>query len=768
MPNNTIGEAYLQIKPSMDGISKDIQSAMGDAGSKGSISFGSAFSSGLKKLGTVALSATAAATTAVGAFGTQAIKAFANFEQLEGGVQKLYGKAADEIMKYANQAYKTSGMSANDYMETATSFSASLINSLGGDMSKAAEMTDVAMRAMSDNVNTFGSDFESVQNAFKGFSKANFTMLDNLKLGYGGTKEEMERLLRDAEKYGKLATGSLKVKNFSDIITAVQLVQEKLNVAGTTAKEAMTTIEGSATATKAAWQNVITALGRGEGLDDALNGFFDSMFGKEEGNGLLNQLLPRIRTSIESIGKFIEKASPVIAEKVPAILKAVVPPLLRSASVLISKLGQEAMKRLPQLVKTGMNLLLKVADGIVTNLPTVLKKFSGIVQQIVKILADPNAVRQLTQAAISLLLSFGKSLADNIDVLFDAAWTIVTELGKAIIDNLPELWNVASKIVRNLVNAIEEKMPAAIPLFEQLMAIFETLGNVIISVVGWITNFIEWLNSGSTAAEVLKNVIGGLVITIGAAILAYKTYATVMAIIKAATTAWTAAQTLLNAVLTANPIGMVIAAIAALAALIIYCWNNVEGFADYISSIPGAVAELARTIWDGIKSFFGAIPEFFRGVYETITGFFKGIIDKALNWGSDLIKNFKEGILKKWEDLKAGIKGIAEGIKSFLGFSEPEEGPLSNFHTYAPDMMRLFAQGIKDNESLVYDQIADTFDFGGKLGDFGIVADGTQNLNLGGTIRLEGVNNQGEFIAASEYAIEEIITNILKREARMA
>lgn len=629
MPNNnTIGEAYLQIKPSMDGISKDIQSAMGDAGSKGSSSFGSAFASGLKKIGTVALSATAAATTAVSAFGAQAVKAFGSFEQLEGGVKKLYGDAADEIMKYADQAYKTSGMSANDYMETATSFSASLINSLGGDVSKAAQMTDVAMRAMSDNVNTFGSDFESVQNAFKGFSKGNFTMLDNLKLGYGGTKEEMERLLRDAEKYGKLAEESLKADSFSDIITAVQLIQEKLNVAGTTGKEAMTTIEGSATATKAAWENLITAIGRGEGIDKSFDALFNSLFGEKSGEGLVNQIIPRVQTVIEGIGSFVAKAGPVIAKAVPQLVSTVLPVLTTSISDTLETLLSVITTILP--------------DLIASLLPVVATSAISLIGSLAKILIDCLPI--LAEVAFQAILELAQGLAASLPTLIPYIVDVVLGIADYLVDNIDLIIDAAGQLIVGLAEGLINAVPV----------LLEKLPIIIIKIVGGILEGIP------------KLIIAGL--------------------------------------------------------------------------------EIIGALWEGIKNG----------------------ISSAFEWGADLISNFVKGIFSGVGKLWDVVKSIAGGIADFLGFSEPDEGPLSNFHTYAPDMMKLFAKGIKDNESLVYDQIADSFDFGGKLGDFGVVADENRTVNLGGTIRIEGVNNQGEFLAASEYAIEEIITNIMKREARMA
>jgi hypothetical protein len=207
-----LGKAYVQIVPSAQGIKGSIESVIGgeaesagkSAGGKLSGAIGGALGGlgGVLKVGLgAAVAGVTAAGGAVAAFGKSAVDSYANYEQLVGGVDKLYGDASGKIQQFADEAYKTSGMSANQYMETATSFSAALVNSLGGDVNKAADMTDVAMRAMSDNANVFGSDLGSVQNAFQGFAKQNYTMLDNLKLGYGGTKSEMERLIADANEY---------------------------------------------------------------------------------------------------------------------------------------------------------------------------------------------------------------------------------------------------------------------------------------------------------------------------------------------------------------------------------------------------------------------------------------------------------------------------------------------------------------------------------------------------------------------------------------
>lgn len=266
--------------------SKGAESGLSKLGSKVG-----GFASGVGKAVTAA---TAAGVVAIGNLVKKSVEAYGEYEQLVGGVTKLYGTAGMSLEQYADsigqsteqatekfiqlgkaqtmvfenasEAYKTAGMDMNKYMDLATQFSASLINALGGDTVAAAEKTDIAIRAISDNVNTMGSNVEDVSNAFKGFSKQNYTMLDNLKLGYGGTKTEMERLIKDANEYGKTIgrVNELSIDSFADVVDAIQLIQEKQGIAGTTAKEAATTIQGSLKATQSAWNNLLIAMAEPE------------------------------------------------------------------------------------------------------------------------------------------------------------------------------------------------------------------------------------------------------------------------------------------------------------------------------------------------------------------------------------------------------------------------------------------------------------------------------------------------------------------------
>lgn len=387
-------------------------------------SVSSGIKSDLSSAASAAAKATSAAIAATGAavvkIGKQAFDAYSSYEQLSGGVDKLFGNASEQLKQYAQEAYKTSGMSANQYMEQATSFSAALISSLGGDQQKAAEMTDVAMRAMSDNVNVYGSNMEDVQNAFQGFAKQNYTMLDNLKLGYGGTKQEMERLIADANEYAA-ATGrasDLSIDSFADIVQAIQLIQEKQGIAGTTAKEAATTIEGSINMTKAAWVNLLTELGKQDGDIPAR----------------MQELMESVTNVVSNVEPVFERAAEGIAQAAPTLI----PVLIQSAADIIQTLADNLppilqdlllalISVLPQLVETSIQLFMgilqalvevapQIVDGLVTLLETLIDKLPEYLPQLIAVSMEffQAIAFALLQKAPEILALLGRSLIDMV------------------------------------------------------------------------------------------------------------------------------------------------------------------------------------------------------------------------------------------------------------------------------------------------------------------------------------------------------------------
>lgn len=337
-----------------------------------------------------------ACATAVGALAAKAVTAYGEFEQLKGGVETLFGakgaKTVEEyakyvgkdvsavkdeyknlldveakVIKYANDAYKTAGLSANDYMSTVTSFSASLIQSLGGDTKKAADLANKAIIDMSDNANKMGTDMGMIQNAYQGFAKQNYTMLDNLKLGYGGTKSEMERLLKDA---GELANTKFDISSYADVIEAIHVIQENMGITGTTAKEANFTIQGSLNAAKAAWGNLMPALIKGgDDLDQCIDNLIESIVGFEDETGklqggLLNNLMPALEKGLEGIGNLVERIAPIIEEHLPGLIDRILPPLIRAGTSLFIGLAKALPNIIAILIKELPNIARMLGEGI--------------------------------------------------------------------------------------------------------------------------------------------------------------------------------------------------------------------------------------------------------------------------------------------------------------------------------------------------------------------------------------------------------------------
>lgn len=444
-------------------------------------SFGDKLKNGIAggaKLGAAAIGSMAvAAGSAAAAIGKSALDSYSNYEQLAGGVKKLYGDASDEMMRYANQAYLTSGKSANEYMQTATSFSASLIKSLGGDTAKAAELTDVAMKAISDNVNTFGSDASAVEGAIQGLSRQNYTMLDNLKLGYAGSAQGMLELINDSGVLGKTLKDTSELANvgFDQMILAIEEVQKQQGIAGATSKEAMTTIEGSATATKAAWENVITAIGSGEGIAEASGGLITALFGENEGEGLVNQVLPRVEAIMQGISTFLVEASPMllsslekiigtVADTLPGTVMTIIPVIYEAVSSIISTLFNYIMSNLPTMMSAGVSLLQGIVSGISSNLPTMLQTGISMLSQFLATIMDymPQLIvagGQLIVSLVSGLIQSIPSLLDGIGNILSSMWNAFVDydwlsLGKSIIDGIAQGISNFGSIIGNKLREI--------------------------------------------------------------------------------------------------------------------------------------------------------------------------------------------------------------------------------------------------------------------------------------------------------------------------
>lgn len=386
------------------------------------------FKNGLATAAKVGAAAVGAAATGIAVLTKNALNNYAEYEQLVGGVDTLFKDSSAKVQEYAANAYKTAGLSANEYMDTVTSFSASLLQSLGGDTEAAADMANVAITDMSDNANKMGTDMASIQNAYQGFAKQNYTMLDNLKLGYGGTKEEMQRLIDDANalnaSQGKYTNYS--IESYADIVSAIHDVQVEMGIYETTTDEASTTIQGSVSSMKAAWGNLLVGI-----ADDNANfktlteQFVDSLVTVGE------NIIPRINIIIQGLTQLITEASQTIIPLAVQIL----------------------LENLPSIVAAGMDLIIALVSGILDNIDMLIDCVLEMVDVIVDKLIDN--LPKLIDGGIRLIAALANGLIRAIPNLVSKIPQIISSIVKGLISGIPAIFDVGKNIVEGLWNGIK-------------------------------------------------------------------------------------------------------------------------------------------------------------------------------------------------------------------------------------------------------------------------------------------------------------------------
>lgn len=657
---------WVNIVPTVKGlkgaVSDGLKGADNDAATAGSL-MGGKLKAAFGKV--VAGIGAAAVGKQILDLGKSAFQAYSDFEQLSGGVAKLYGDAGMDVQQYAAaqgksvsevtatwqrnnaaqatvmnnaaQAFKTCGMSANDYMQQATSFSAALINSLGGDTQKAAAMTDVAMRAMSDNINTFGSSAEDVSNAFNGFAKQNYTMLDNLKLGYGGTKEEMQRLIDDANEWGAAngEASDLSIDSFADVVQAIQQIQEKQQIAGTTSREAASTIEGSMNSAKAAWTNLLTELGKADGnVKQAVRQLFDS------GVQVLKNALPRI-------GQIVSGA--------------------------LSAVGLDGASQLTENITSHFGAIYNRAKQV----------FDGV-SNLVSSVANSAGMKQLTGA-------FG-TLWGAIQQLAGTAQGVLSP----IVDNIKALAEKSGLIngtgIQGLATTISGSLSGA--------------ANVVKTVADALKAIADW--ASQHAAAVQSALVG-----VGVGLAVFKIGSTIATVVSGlqgfslAAQAAAVAQGILNAVMAVNPFVLIATLIAGVVAALVYfftqtdqgkaawqsfcstlsnAWNGVcAWFSNSLNSIKqwfGNAGSSIKNAWNGVIGWFAGVPGriagCFAGVGGRIAGYFydargriTGIFSTAGSWlsnaGAAIMNGFLGGLRAAWGRVTSFVGGIAGWIKEHKG-----------------------------------------------------------------------------------------------------
>lgn len=654
------GRIIIDTSIDSNGAEKGIKSLSGKLGS-------------LAKTGAAAITGlVTAASAAVTALATVSIKQYAEFEQLVGGVETLFKDSSDTVKKYADNAYKTAGLSANEYMSTITGFTASLLQGLGGDTKKAAEIGNQAVTDMSDNANKMGTSMEMIQNAYQGFAKQNYTMLDNLKLGYGGTKEEMQRLLADASK---LSGMEYSIGNFSDIIEAIHVVQTELDITGTTAKEASTTIEGSFNAMKSAWTNALVGMSDDTAdFDTLIENLVDSIgtFGEN--------ILPRIKIAINGITKLFDG----LVKKLPSLINSILPELLNSGIDIVKNLISGIQAGLPSLINTALDIIMSLIDGIIEVMPMLLE--IGLQALITLGQGIAQNLPTLIPTIVNLIISMCDMIIANLPLIVDVAIDIILALVQGIINALPTLVQEVPRIINSFASGIYNALPQILKagvdiivmlvkgLIDSIPIIIQNLPQIIMAIINAFT-LVNWASIGKnlvtgigTGIKSMFSNIGGIAKELGSGV--------VNAIKGIFTTGGSIGSNLISAISSgiSSMLGGIVNIARGLGNSVINSLKNILGW-DSAASIG---SNLIRGIWNGISNMSGWIINLIGGfadsVISSIKGFF-GIhspsrvmrdligtnIVKGIGVGVDIeTPNLEKDIDSNMANLVAKMKGTVD------------------------------------------------------------------------------------------------------------
>ena len=455
---------------------------------------------------------------------------FAEYEQLVGGVDTLFKTANKTVMAYAENAYKTAGMSANEYMNTITSFSASLIQSLGGDTEKAAEVGNMAITDMSDNANKMGTSMEMIQNAYNGFAKQNYTMLDNLKLGYGGTAGEMARLINDSGVLGdtvKVTASTVNSVSFDKMIEAIHVVQERLGITGTSAEEASKTVQGSVNSMKSAWSDLVTGMANENADIEALIGNFISSAGTA-----LENLMPVVVNALSNIANVVKGIIPVmiksfvdifnsLAKELPGIVKELLPALLQGLRELFNGLYQVLpefvqmiVDSMPMIMDAIVQLLSQLVEAIPTIIPQLIEALTNLVTTIAIQLTRPDFLQLLLQGALTLFTSLIRAIPQILTSLIQALPQIITNIIQFLTDpaNIMMIIQAAVELFFGLVQAVPQILGALLGAFGELVGnLWEGIKNMFGEFAANFGNFIGniFKNAINGVLQFIENIING-------------------------------------------------------------------------------------------------------------------------------------------------------------------------------------------------------------------------------------------------------------------
>ena len=608
-----LAKAYVQIIPSAQGIGGQIKKELGGevepAAEETGVSAGQKLFGAIKKI---------AAAAGIGKVIKDSIVAGADLEQSIGGIETLFKESADQVIANAKRAYQTAGMSANDYMELTTSFSASLLSSLGNDTAKAADVADMAMTDMSDNANKMGTNMEDIKNAYQGFAKQNYTMLDNLKLGYGGTQNEMKRLLEDARKI----TGvTYDIDNLADVYQAIHVIQGELDITGTTAKEAASTISGSLNAMKAAYQNVMGNLALGEDIGPSLNALKETTVTFVRDNLLpaAVNVVSALPTALVSLAA--QLAAPMLHAGVQAVLSlaagltSAIPELLREATKALEGIVNAIITGVPALINAGMLLLNGLAQGLLEAVPELLAALPGIVDNLTTTLAA--FLPQFISAVNLLVMGVAQALPTAIQQIVAVLPTLIDSLINVLLTLMPEIVDAGLALLSALVADLPEIISAVAAAIPEIV---DAIVNAILSSIPLLID---------AGIQLLTMLVGNLPAIINGIVSALPTII----------------NSIVNAVLGSIPL---------------LIRSGIQLFVALVSNLPAIISGVVA-----------AVPQ----IIDAIVGGFAGGFDAMANIGLNLIKGIWSGISDAAAWLKSKIAdffgGVVDSIRDFFGIHSP-------------------------------------------------------------------------------------------------
>ena len=675
MPAN-VATAYVQIIPSAQGIGGGIAQALG--GDAAATSAGESI--GGKLVNTIK---GVIAAAGIGAALGKALTEGAALEQSLGGIETLFGAGGKTIEQYAasvgksvadvsekynslmrsqetmianaDNAWKNAGVSANDYMEQVTSFSATLLQGLGGDTEAAAKYADQAIVQMADNANKMGTDIASIQYAYQGFAKDNYTMLDNLKLGYGGTQAEMARLINDSGVLGdsiEVTAETVKDVPFDKIIEAIGVIQDDLGITGTTAKEATTTLSGSFASMQAAASNVLANLTLGRDLGPSLNALATTLTTFLTGN-----LLPAVWNILSALPGALVTFVTSLGPQLVSGIQTMVPQVLTAGTEFIQSLGDGFVQGIPEflanalpmvlqfteqlradfgtLVDAGIEMILKLGQGLVEALPTLIEYVPQIITNIAGLIND-NAPKMLAAGlelivmlgsgfvqgipeflanALPMVLQFTEQLRADFGTLVDAGIEMILKLGQGLVEALPTLIEYVPQIITNIAGLINDNAPKMLAAGLELIVML-----------------------GSGLIQAIPDLVANLPQII---------------------------QAIVSVVTAFNWLGL--------------------------------GKQVLASVGKGITSMAGALKDAVTGGMRSAIDFLKGLPKQALKWGIDMISGLVDGIKSKISDVVGAVADVAGAIASMIHFSRPDIGPLREYEKWMPDMMSGLAKGITSN-----------------------------------------------------------------------